>query len=258
MDAARAYTLLGLARGASLDAVKSAYRKRAFALHPDLNPDNPRAAKEFQALNEAYVFLKRQLEGGPKAESESPGATGGAAPGAGERQTRAKARPSGPGTYTRKAKTAPGTPPPGDVLGDILKDPFARQVFEDIYSQIKRTGSAKPGAVTVKKPPKKRKLKLEWGDSSLNVDLTQGVWQGIKNLAKRQMDDEQTMHLPAAKLRPGAKLKLTVSHGLSGESKAVEVVLPSDYVVGRPVRLKGLGRKIGPFVGDLYLRLLPA
>ena len=35
----------------------------------------------------------------------------------------------------------------------------------------------------------------------------------------------------------------------------VEFTLPEDFVVGRPVRLKGLGNRIGPWRGDLYIRL---
>ncbi len=38
--------------------------------------------------------------------------------------------------------------------------------------------------------------------------------------------------------------------------QVASVNLSQDYVVGRPVGLRGLGRKLGPWKGDLYLRLL--
>ena len=55
---------------------------------------------------------------------------------------------------------------------------------------------------------------------------------------------------------PGSRLKIQIRRAWSGQPVSVEVPLPSDYVVGRPLRLKGLGRKLGPLKGDLYLRLL--
>ena len=63
------------------------------------------------------------------------------------------------------------------------------------------------------------------------------------------------MSFPAHAVGPGKVVRLTVSTRF-GEAKTIEVTLPPDFVVGRPVRLKGLGRKLGPFTGDLYLRVL--
>ena len=52
------YDILGVGRDANDDALKSAYRKKAMASHPDRNRDNPNAAKEFQEVNEAYEVLR--------------------------------------------------------------------------------------------------------------------------------------------------------------------------------------------------------
>ena len=46
------YKILGVAPNADMEELKSAFRKQAFRLHPDLNPD-PSAQQEFQKLNEA-------------------------------------------------------------------------------------------------------------------------------------------------------------------------------------------------------------
>jgi len=52
------YEILEVARTATPDELKKAYRKLAMQHHPDRNPDNPAAADTFKELNEAYDVLK--------------------------------------------------------------------------------------------------------------------------------------------------------------------------------------------------------
>ena len=88
------------------------------------------------------------------------------------------------------------------------------------------------------------------------LDLTQGVWHAAKSWLARQLDEEQTVYLAGAAILPGAKVRLQVRQGLSGEPIHVDVTVPLGYTPGSPIRLKGLGRKIGGWRGDLYVRLL--
>lgn len=292
------YAILGLAKGATLDDVKRAYRRRAFELHPDLNPGDAAAGRRFQQLNEAYVALSRVLQdvSRPGKEQEKNGASdsasadGASASASAEENTSAGHAQSAAGS---------GTPPPGgaadaekesqrnatggdaddktrrtaqaaygqeDVLRDLLNDPFARRVFEDIYREASKQSEsttapppppndAPPPEAPKPSPPPVRKVQMEWGKRKLNLDFTHGVKGVVKGWLRQQIDETQSFKLPAYSLVPGARIRLQIRRGLSEELNSIEITLPQDFVIGKPVRLRGLGKKVGPWQGDLYLTL---
>src|SRR4029079_17890859 len=52
------YEILGLARGASEQDIKSAFRRLAKDLHPDRNPGDKTSEAKFKELNEAHEVLR--------------------------------------------------------------------------------------------------------------------------------------------------------------------------------------------------------
>src|SRR5918992_3787843 len=51
------YAVLGVPASASQDEIKKQYRKLAAKLHPDKNPNDPKAADRFKEVTEAYHVI---------------------------------------------------------------------------------------------------------------------------------------------------------------------------------------------------------
>ena len=91
------YTTLGVARGATEDEIKKAYRKLAKELHPDRNKDNPKASERFSQVTQAYDLLtdkdkrarfdRGEIDGEGNPTSPFGGFGAGAGPGGGFRSS---------------------------------------------------------------------------------------------------------------------------------------------------------------------------
>lgn len=315
------YEILRLDSSASLDEIKHAYRRRAFELHPDLNPGVADAAQQFQQLNEAYVILSkivalREQKTGTKQSTERPGPHGSAdsrtserpsdsgkenaahqEKTASEQATRsegAKARPhAGSAAQDTTAGAASSSQSEAatektgfqerkgaktgeevyaeqqEVLKDILNDAFARRVFEDIYSEIRKKTPPKVEKSVRNAPPQPKARPVpaktshlaglkqwghDWMQGTKAADLSKSIGGSLKNWLRGQIDEEQVFELPARRLAPGAKIRLQIRRGLSDEVTTLDVTLPPDFHPDKPIRLKGMGKKVGRWQGDLYLR----
>ncbi len=313
------YAILQIPQNASLDDIKKAYRKRAFELHPDLNPNNSDANRQFQLLNEAYVILIDQVkfkneekakasekykahaqnetkqntqsqtqekqqtqsqqsstetthnqstQSTTKEEKQQRTETHKrtyAKPQQTEEELKRKAQKA----YTTESKKAKSTvytqkkpaqeekiqtPSQEEVLHDILNDPFARRVYEDIYSSIKNNNIVEEKK---EKEKKTKKVQVEWGEKTVDVDLTNGVGGYMKSWMRKQIDDTLEYRLPIVSLFPGARIRLQIAQGLTKDSRSVDITLPRDFVIGKPVKLVGMGKKLGKWQGDLYITFLP-
>ena len=100
-----------------------------------------------------------------------------------------------------------------------------------------------------------QEVTVTWSDKKPGFSLRKGVAGAVKGWLRQQIDEEQIFTLPASNLVPGRRIRLRIRRGFSNDLVTVEITLPPDFVPGKPVRLRGLGKRVGPWQGDLYLKL---
>tara|TARA_R110000868_G_scaffold322583_3_gene583538 strand:+ start:1029 stop:1913 length:885 start_codon:yes stop_codon:yes gene_type:complete len=106
------YKTLGVAKTATADEIRKAYRKLAKELHPDANPDNKAAEERFKGVSQAFKLLsdpkkRAEYDAGQRAGFGAAGAGG---MGAGER---------GPFNFRQTRQGARGF---DDIFSDLFTD----------------------------------------------------------------------------------------------------------------------------------------
>src|SRR3954452_17555210 len=114
------YEVLGVPRGASAAAIKSAYRKLAKKHHPDNNKSDPKAAERFSEINSANEIVgdedrRKQFDRGEIDAEGKPRFQG--FPGGGPR---GRAGPGGFETHTFRSGGGPGAGGFEDILNSMF------------------------------------------------------------------------------------------------------------------------------------------
>src|SRR6266568_6777185 len=162
------YEVLGVPRGASAAAIKSAYRKLAKKHHPDANKNDPKAAARFSELNSANEILgdeekRKQFDRGEIDAEGKPRFQG--FPGG---------DPRGRGGFETHTFRTGGAGPGG----------FGSSGFEDILNSM-FGGAAARGA----RPGAGGTFEFDSGgvafDLDLNVAMTVSLEESVNGVAKR-------------------------------------------------------------------------
>jgi len=282
------YEVLGVPRGASAAAIKSAYRKLAKKHHPDANNNDPKSAARFSELNSANEIIgdedkRKQFDRGEIDAEGKPrfqGFAGG--------DPRGRTSPGGFESHTFRSGAGPGGFGSSGGFEDILNSMFGGAAAR----------GARPGAGgTFEFDSSGIALDLD-----LNVAMTVLLEESVKGVAKRvrlPTGKELDVKIPAGvtagqqirlkgqgETAPGHRpgdLLITVSiapHAffkvdgsdlrvdlpitlyeavLGGKVRvptlgsAVELSIPKNTSSGRTFRLKGKGLPKATGTGDLFV-----
>ena len=281
------YKELGVARGASDDEIKKAYRKLAGQLHPDKNPGDKKIEARFKNVNRAYQALsdteKRKLydefgEEGLREGFNSAAARSyyrGEAPGVGRRRRSAGAM------NVEDLFSHGGEPPVGGAgIGELFGDLFSRggsrrgagqgMKGSDIASEVSVDFiSALRGA--------ELKLRLQDGGDEITVRVPPGAGDGDKvriaghgapgayggppgdlilnirvskhpHFERMGLDLYLDLPITVAEAYRGAKVRVPTPDG------PITLTVPKHAQSGQIARIKGRGVKRKAEHGDLYIR----
>jgi DnaJ-class molecular chaperone len=211
------YEVLGVPRGASAAAIKSAYRKLAKKHHPDSNKNDPKAAERFSEINSANEIIgdedkRKQFDRGEIDAEGKPrfqGFPGGDARGG---------RSGGPGggfeSYTFRTGGGGAGGPGGGGAG-----------FEEILNSM--FGGARGG----RPGGQSRTFDFETGGIGLDLDLNVAMTVSLEESVK---GGEKRVRLPTG--------------------KELNVKIPAGVTAGQQIRLKGQGETApGHPPGDLLI-----
>ena len=213
------YEVLGVPRGASAAAIKSAYRKLAKKHHPDANKNDPKSASRFSEINSANEIVgdedkRKQFDRGEIDAEGKPrfqGYPGGGFPG-GDPRARRGAPGGGFESYTFRT----GGAGPGGGGG-----------FEDILNSMFGGAAAARGA----RPGAGNTFEFDAGGVALDLDLSVAMTVSLEEAVN------------------GAEKRVRLPTG-----KELNVKIPAGVTAGQQIRLKGQGETApGHRVGDLLI-----
>ncbi len=281
------YEVLGVQRGASAAAIKSAYRKLAKKHHPDANKNDPKSAARFSEINSANEIVgdedKRKqfdrgeidAEGKPRFQGFPGGGPRGASPGGGFEQYNFRSGGAGPGSF------GGGGAGFEDILNSMFggaagrgarggaqtfdEAPFAADLDLSVAMTVSLEEAVQGGEKRVRLPNGKE----------LNVKIPAGVAAGQQIRLKGQ-GETAPGHRPGdllitISIAPHAffkvdgsdlrvDLSITLYEAVLGGKvrvptlgSAVELSIPKNTSSGRTFRLRGKGLPKAAGSGDLFV-----
>jgi DnaJ-class molecular chaperone len=210
------YEVLGVPRGASAAAIKSAYRKLAKKHHPDANKNDPKAAARFAELNSANEIIgdedkRKQFDRGEIDAEGKPRFQG--FPGGGD----PRARAGGFETHTFRSGGA-GAGPGGAGFGGGFED-----ILNSMFGAAQARGGRAGGGGA--------RFEFDPGTMALDLDLAVSMTVSLEEAVK---GGEKRVRLPTG--------------------KELNVKIPPGVVAGQQIRLKGQGETSpGHPPGDLLI-----
>ncbi|MEO1028933.1 MAG: DnaJ C-terminal domain-containing protein [Pseudomonadota bacterium] len=263
------YSVLGVSKTASDDEIKSAYRKKAKALHPDTNKGDEAKAEQFKKVSAAFAVLgdkekRKQFDSGKIDADGQPRGFAGAQGGGGFN------------TNNNPFSGGPGGDPFDDLLSGIFGGsrrrgrPGPRKGKDMRYRIEVSFADAVTGA--------RRRMKMSDG-RSLDVGIPPGLEDGQTLRLKSQGEAspyggppgdallEVTIKPSKVWRREGQDLHMDVPVDLKTAvlggvvdvetpSGAVSMKVPEGTNTGAVLRLRGKGVQATDTHGNLYARLM--
>lgn len=213
------YKVLGVKKSAAKDEIKKAYRSLARKYHPDVNADDPAAAKRFKEIGEAYEVLgneeNRKLYDQLGAQWKNYKRSGGSSSDFNWQQWARSQRGGGPGAGFGSGAGQAGSAGAGYRTA---ADFFGGGDFSDFFEQIFGGGMSRGYQRQQRNRPGSgfREQAYDWGGrmsaekgKDINAELAitlEEAWHGVeKNVRVKQKPIK--IKIPAG-IRSGRRLKL--------------------------------------------------
>ncbi len=266
------YQTLGVAKAATEDEIRKAYKKLAKKHHPDLNPGDKEAENRFKDISAAYSLLndpekKRAFDAGEIDESGAPKA---------ERRFYRDFADAGAGYRYGRAEDLGGFGDLGDIFGDVLRG--RRGERGGAQFRMRGEDAAYTLPVDFLDAVKGAKKRVDMPDGkTLDISTPAGVQDG-QTLRLKGQGGPGIGGAPAGDAlitvtvrphpvfrRDGSDIKsvvpVTLSEALSGGPVQVDTVtgpvslkIPKHSNSGRVLRLRGKGVQ-GAIKGDHLVEL---